>query len=88
MDNALCLKKKSLMPSKKPQNPFKKKQFKDYLKYSAMGFQMAATVILGLLIGVKLDEWLETSRPYATLISVLVFVFIALYIPLKEFLKK
>lgn len=53
-----------------------------------MGFQMAATVILGLLIGVKLDEWLETSRPYATLISVLVFVFIALYIPLKEFLKK
>lgn len=76
------------MPNQNPQKQSKKKLFNQYLKYTTLGFQMLATVILGLLIGRGLDKWLETSTPYFTLIFVLLFIFVALYIPVKELMNK
>lgn len=65
----------------------KKKQFDNYLKFSFIGFQMVAIVIIGVGIGYIIDNKLNTDKPYATLISSLVFVFIAMYSAVKD-LKK
>ena len=59
----------------------------NYLKYSGLGFQIAGTVAVGVFIGYELDKWLQTSKPYFTAIVSLVFVFLGLYIGLREFIK-
>lgn len=48
---------------------------------------MVAIVIIGVGIGYIIDNELNTDKPYATLISSLVFVFIAMYSAVKD-LKK
>lgn len=64
-----------------------KKGVNNYLKYSGLGFQIAGTVAVGVFIGYELDKWFQTSKPYFTAIVSLVFVFLGLYIGLKDFLK-
>lgn len=64
-----------------------KNQVNNYLKYSGLGFQIAATVAVGVFIGYELDKWLHTAMPYFTAFVSLVFVFLALYIGLKDFSK-
>lgn len=64
-----------------------KKEVNNYLKYSGLGFQIAGTVAAGVFIGYELDKWLHTTKPYFTAIVALVFVFLGLYIGLKDFLK-
>lgn len=61
----------------------KKKQFDNYLRFSFIGFQMVATVIAGIIIGYLIDEKLQSPKKYATLISTLIFVFIAMYSAIK-----
>ncbi|MDH5560086.1 MAG: AtpZ/AtpI family protein [Deltaproteobacteria bacterium] len=39
----------------------KKKVYYQYLKYSAIGIEMAASVAVGGFIGYWLDEWLGTD---------------------------
>jgi putative Mn2+ efflux pump MntP len=57
------------------------------LRYSGVGFQIMATVGVGFFIGYKLDEYLGNKKPYfAAGISVL-FVFLALYVALKDLAK-
>jgi ATP synthase protein I len=65
-----------------------KKQVNNYLKYSGLGFQIAATIGVGVFVGYELDKWLHTTRPYFTLGFAFVFVILALYIGLKDFGKK
>ncbi len=64
-----------------------KKGINNYLRYSGLGFQIAGTVAIGVFIGYELDKWLETSKPYFTAIVSLLFVFLGLYIGLREFIK-
>ena len=64
-----------------------KRQVNNYLRYSGIGFQIAGTVALGFFIGYELDKWLHTSQPYFTAIISLVFVFLGLFIGLKDFIK-
>jgi F0F1-type ATP synthase assembly protein I len=64
-----------------------KKEVNNYLKYSGLGFQIAGTVAAGVFIGYELDKWLHTSKPYFTAIVSIAFVFLGLYIGLKDFLK-
>jgi hypothetical protein len=60
-----------------------------YLKYSTLAFQIGGIIILGVWLG----DWLDaTYRPQAetpvyTIIFSLLFVFIALYVSLKDFIK-
>jgi F0F1-type ATP synthase assembly protein I len=66
----------------------KNKPFKDntYLKYSGMGFQMLATILIGLGLGVFLDNKLDTGKIF-TAICTFVFVIASLYLVLRDFIK-
>jgi len=65
-----------------------KSQANGYLKYSGMAIQMAAVITLGVFGGKKMDEWLGLKQPIFTLLLSLVSVFAAIYISIKDFLKR
>lgn len=58
----------------------------DFIKYSNIAFQMMVTILIGVLGGLKLDDWLNTKFPVFTLVLSLFFVFAAIYIAIKDFL--
>jgi F0F1-type ATP synthase assembly protein I len=64
-----------------------KTEVNNYLKYSGLGFQIAATVGVGFFIGYELDKWLKTPGPYFTLGCSLVFLVLGFYIGFKGVLK-
>ena len=64
------------------------KQVNNYLRYSGIGFQIAATIGVGVFIGYELDKWLQTSQQYFTLGFALVFIPLGLYIGWKEVIGK
>ncbi|MCS6821795.1 MAG: AtpZ/AtpI family protein [Microscillaceae bacterium] len=45
-----------------------------YLRYSALGFQMAATIGVFVWIGISLDRWLNLSFPIFVLVFSLIGV--------------
>lgn len=55
-----------------------------YLKYSGMAFQMGIIILVGTLIGKKLDAYFQTERPYLTVVLALLSISAALYITLKD----
>jgi ATP synthase protein I len=59
-----------------------------WLKYSNLAFQMIGVIVSTALGGKYLDKWLNTSFPVFTLVLVLFGVFAALYLVLKDLLKK
>jgi len=61
---------------------------KSYAKYSGMAFQMIAIILICVYAGVKLDEITNRQKPIFTMIFSLLGVFAALYISLKDFIKK
>jgi F0F1-type ATP synthase assembly protein I len=65
----------------------KKKPLNNYLKYSAMSFQMAVTVLVLTLGGIKLDAYFNT-KPVLAIICCLISIVAALYLALKDFIKK
>lgn len=78
--------------SKKPQDPEKKNGKKpplnDYVKYTAIAFQMVAIIALGTWVGYWLDQKYETETPWFTIAIALLSVFAALYLTLKDFIGK
>lgn len=61
---------------------------KSYAKYFGMVFQMGAVIALGVWAGVKLDEYFKNETPVYTIILSLVSVSAAIYLALKDFIKK
>lgn len=64
-----------------------KRQVNNYLRYSGLGFQIAGTIAAGVFIGYMLDKWAHTTQPYFTAAFGLLFVFLGLYLGLKDFFK-
>ena len=64
-------------------NP-KKPQVNNYAKYSGMGFQLLATIGLGVYGGLKLDEWQQNHFPVWTLVLSLGSVAGSLYLFIKQ----
>jgi F0F1-type ATP synthase assembly protein I len=64
------------------------KPINEYARYSGIGFQMIATILIALFAGIKLDKWLAMKFPLFTLILTLLGVGIAMYVVIKEFVKK
>jgi len=49
---------------------------------------MIAIMVMGVLGGRKLDQWLELKYPIFTLVLTLLSVFFAIYFAVKDFLGK
>ena len=49
------------------------------LRFAGIGFQLAASIGLGVMAGMKLDEWLEWEQPLGTAIMALVGLAAGMY---------
>jgi F0F1-type ATP synthase assembly protein I len=65
-----------------------KKQPNQYMKYATMGTQMLITIGLGVFLGIKLDKWLQLKFPVFTVVLSLLSVFAAIYLAVKDLLKR
>ncbi|MCS6955882.1 MAG: AtpZ/AtpI family protein [Chitinophagales bacterium] len=63
------------------------KPINNYLKYSTMAIEMAATIGIGIGLGHLADKYWNCA-PYGKATGALVFVIIAIYRAIKDFLKK
>ena len=76
------------MPEQKPSNK-KKQSLTDYGKYSALVFQLAAPIALGVWGGIELDRLFGLKKfPVFTVILSLGAVFLSVYWVIKDLLKK
>ncbi len=59
----------------KPEEKIKKASnaYKNYAKYSGLGFQIVLSLLAGFFLGQQLDKWLNTSNPWFTILMVFVF---------------
>jgi F0F1-type ATP synthase assembly protein I len=65
----------------------KKKYLDSYARYSSIGFQMLAIILLGVFGGVKLDQWLKLEVPVFTVLLSILSVILAIYYVVKDLLK-
>jgi ATP synthase protein I len=70
----------------KLKNP--KNSLNDYVKYSSIAFQMIFIILVGVYIGIKLDEFFTNGLPIFTLIFSLLSVSLAIFYVIKDFIKK
>jgi F0F1-type ATP synthase assembly protein I len=70
----------------KLKNP--KKSLNDYAKYSSISFQMVAIILIGVFVGVKLDEWITNGTPIFTLLFTVLAVILAIYYVIKDLIGK
>lgn len=71
----------------KPQD-LKKRPLNDYMKYAAMSFQLAFIVFLFTYGGIKIDHYLGMKFPVFTLVLCFFSIAAALYLTLKDLIKK
>lgn len=78
------------MSELKDQNSEKKnkKAPSELVKYSAIGFQMIAIIVVGILGGMKLDKWITSIEfPVFTIVLSISGVIYATYFAIKDFIK-
>lgn len=78
------LKKQTKLPDNLDKDKLRKSA-NNYMKYSGMAIQMGAIILVGVLLGQKLDEYFQTD-PYITVAMALFSIFAALYSTLKDLL--
>lgn len=66
----------------------KRPPLESYARYSGLAFQMFAIIGLGIFGGYKLDQWLESGFPAFTVLMSVISVGAAIYIAVKDLLKK
>ena len=59
---------------------------RSYMQYAGIGFQMGIIILIGAIVGKKLDERLANDRPYFTIFLAIVATFAAMYLALKDFI--
>ena len=67
------------METESPKKPSQKKPDPDhpvnqYVRYSGLGFQMLAAVLIGVWLGVKTDHWLGMKYPVFTIIFIILSI--------------
>lgn len=65
-----------------------KKRFDDFIKYSSLGFEMVAIIALGTFGGYKLDQWLDNSFKWFTLIIMAISVIISILYAIRFLLNR
>lgn len=68
--------------------PANKPPYSHIIRYTNIAVQMIVVIVLGTFGGKYLDDHLQWRFPVFTLLGALVSVFAALYLSIKEFLKK
>ena len=76
----------SLKPKKNNQES--KKSLKSYARYSSIAFQMAAIIFIGTFGGYKLDVYFGIESHVLTVILTIISVILAIYVVIKDLLKK
>lgn len=61
---------------------------KSYAKYSSIAIQMLAIILIGVFLGIKIDEWLAWKFPVFTTTFSILSVFLAIYYVIRDLLKK
>lgn len=69
-------------------NNSKKNQLNDYVRFSSVGLQMAATILIFSFIGYKLDHWLHLKFPAFTIGFVFLSAFGSFYYLIKQLTRK
>lgn len=65
-----------------------KKTSNDFAKYSSLGFQMIAIIVVGVVGGIKLDEWITSMEfPLFTMVLSILSVIFATYYAIKDLIK-
>jgi len=64
------------------------KKATSFLRYTSMASQMAITIFLGVWGGMKLDSYFQFDTPVMTLICSLLGVTLAVYIVIRDVLRK
>ncbi|MFW5761163.1 MAG: AtpZ/AtpI family protein [Cyclobacteriaceae bacterium] len=80
-------KPKSDQPNQAKHQKELSQQLKSYAKYSGLAFQMIATILLGLFLGHKLDEWANNHLPLFTIAGILMAIVGSLIALIKNFPK-
>lgn len=62
----------------------KKERLNNYARFSGIGFQMLATIGLGVFGGIKLDETYQNQHQIFTIICSLGSIAVALYFVIKQ----
>ncbi len=65
----------------------KKNNVNNFIKYTNIGFEMLAVILLGVFGGQKLDEVFGMDKPVCTVVVSLFAVFAAIYLAIKDFIK-
>ena len=76
--------KEEIKKSKKQPNPSKSNSI---LRYSGMGLQMGAIMLLGAWAGIKLDKHFDIKNNTFTATLTILAVIIAVYLTIKDLLK-
>ena len=71
----------------KPIRP-KKNQLDNYAKYSSIALQMLVVILVGVYGGYKLDGLININFPVFTIILSLISVSLAIYVAIRDFIKK
>jgi len=66
----------------------KRPPLESYARYSNLAFQMFAIIGIGIFGGVKLDQWLKIGFPVFTVLLSIISVAGAIYIAIKDLIKK
>jgi len=75
--------------SDEPENkPSRQDQLKPYLKYSGLGFQMIAVLVLAAWGGMTLDDKMGNKNPWWTIGLMLLGVVASMYMIIKSVIKK
>jgi F0F1-type ATP synthase assembly protein I len=65
----------------------KKNNVNNFIKYTNVGVEMLAVILIGVFGGQKLDEFFAFDTPYCTIVLSLFAVFAAIYLAIKDFIK-
>ncbi len=65
-----------------------KKYLDSYARYSSIAIQMGVVIAAGVIGGYYLDQWTQLSFPMFTIVLSFVSVAIAIYLAIKDLLKK
>jgi Putative F0F1-ATPase subunit Ca2+/Mg2+ transporter len=71
-----------------PNKPINKKKFDQFIRYSSLGFEMAAIIGVGTFAGYQLDKWLHNEFRICTLVLMVFSAIGSIFYTIRNLLKK